>query len=104
MFRLMPVSMEFLRGVLGLIGVGCAYMTGRSAAALRKGWEKKSRLYGWIVRTAACLVAMAIRHPVDIAEVAVWVLAAAACALAYRSASRERPPEDLTGAIFPDEP
>jgi hypothetical protein len=31
--------MEFLRGALGLIGAGCAYMAGRSAAALRKGWQ-----------------------------------------------------------------
>ncbi|MGA3095885.1 MAG: hypothetical protein ABSF25_05480 [Bryobacteraceae bacterium] len=100
----MPVSMEFLRGVLGLIGVGCAYMAGRSAAAVRKGWQKKPRLYGWIVRTSACLIAMAIRHPVDIAEIAVWVVAAAACALAFRSTTRERPPEDLTRTIFPDEP
>ncbi len=96
--------MEFLRGVLGLIGVGCAYMAGRSAAALRKGWQKKSRLYGWIARTAACLIAMAVRHPVDIAEITVCALAAAACALAFRSTMRERPPEDLTRVIFPDEP
>ena len=69
-----------------------------------QGWQKKPRLYGWIVRTSACLIAMAIRHPVDIAEIAVWVVAAAACALAFRSTTRERPPEDLTRTIFPDEP
>jgi hypothetical protein len=96
--------MEFLRGVLGLIAVGCGYMAGRSAAALRKGWQKKSRLYGWIVRTSACLFAMAIRHPVDNAEIAVWVLVAAASALGFWSTSRERPAEDLTRTIFPDEP
>jgi len=42
----MPVSTEFLRGVLGLIGIGCAYMMGRSA-----GWQKRSRIYGWWIRT-----------------------------------------------------
>ena len=102
MFRLMPVSLEFLRGVLGLIGIGCAYMLGRSAAAVRKGWQKKSRLYGWIFRTSACIVAMAIRHPVDIAAIAVVALAAAACGLGYWNTSREEPPEDLTHTIFPD--
>src|ERR1039458_6565578 len=40
----MPVSMEFLRGVLGLIGAGCAYMMGRSAAAVRRGWQKRSKI------------------------------------------------------------
>jgi hypothetical protein len=94
--------MEFLRGVVGLIGIGCAYMAGRSAAALRKGWQKKSRLYGWIIRTLACIIAMAIRHPVDNAAIAVLVLAVAACGLGYWNTSREEPPEDLTHTIFPD--
>ena len=47
---------------------------------------------------------MALRRRVDVADIAAWALAAAACALAFWGTSRERPPEDLTGAIFPDEP
>ena len=58
----MPVSIEFLRGVLGIIALGCAYMAGRSLVAVRKGWQKRSRLYGWVIRTVACLVAVAFRH------------------------------------------
>jgi hypothetical protein len=100
----MPVSLEFLRGVLGLIGAGCAFMMGRSAAAVRKGWQKPSRLYGWIVRTAACMIAVAIRHPADLTNVIVWAVAVAAFALGFGVASRPRKEEDLVGAIFPDEP
>lgn len=96
--------MEFLRGVLGLIGVGCAYMLGRSVAGFRKGWIKRSKMYGWAIRTAACLVAMALRHPVDLTDIIVWVLAAAVFGLGYRNTSRERKGEDLTSTIFPDEP
>jgi len=99
----MPVSFELLRGVLGLIGVGCAYMLGRSVAAVRKGWQRKSRIYGWTIRMAACLVAMTIRHPVDLAAIAIWTLAAAAIAAAYWNTSRQRREEDLTHTIFPDE-
>src|ERR1035437_4995990 len=73
----MPVSMEFLRGVLGLIGVGCAYMMGRSAAAVRKGWQKRPRLYGWTIRTAACMGALMIRHPLDATDLVVWAAGAA---------------------------
>ena len=96
--------MEFLRGVLGLIGVGCAYMLGRSVAAHRKGWQKKSKVYGWGLRTTLCMAAIAFRHPLDTADIVVWTLSAAAFALAYWNTSRERKEEDLTRTIFPDEP
>ena len=73
----MPVSFEFLRGALGVIGLGCAFMTGRAAAAARKGWMKPARLTPWLVRDAVCLGALAIRHDVDAVAVLVWSLAAA---------------------------
>jgi len=37
--------MEFLRGLLGFLGMAAAFMTGRSAVAVRKGWQKPSRLW-----------------------------------------------------------
>lgn len=94
--------MEFLRGVLGLLGIACAYMTGRSAAAVRKGWQKPSRLYGWIIRTVLCLGAMAFRFPLDFVDMLVCALAAVAFSAALWSTSREKPQEDLTRTIFPD--
>jgi hypothetical protein len=96
--------MEFLRGVLGLLGVACAYMAGRTAAAVRKGWHKPSRLYGWIIRTVLCMSAVAFRYPLDMVDAIVWVLAAVAFSAAFWDTSRERKQEDLTHTIFPDEP
>lgn len=93
--------MEFLRGVLGLIGIGCAYMMGRSAVAVRKGWQKPSRLYGWVIRSFLCLAALTIRHAIDTAAIVIWALAAAAFAAAVWDASREKKQEDLTNSIFP---
>ena len=63
----MAVPFEFLRGLLGFLGMAAAFMTGRSAVAVRKGWQKPSRLYGWAIRTAVCVVAVAFRNPVDTA-------------------------------------
>jgi len=100
----MSVPIEFLRGVLGLLGMACAYMTGRTAAAVRKGWHKPSRLYGWIIRTVLCLTAVAFRYPLDVVDVIVWALAAVAFSAAFWDTSRERKQEDLTHTIFPDEP
>jgi hypothetical protein len=97
------VSYEFLRGVLGVIGVACAFLAGRTCFAVRKGRVKLSRLYAWVIRSAACLGAMIIRHPLDVVAIAVWTLAAVAFAVAYWESSRERPPEDLTDQIFPHE-
>jgi hypothetical protein len=99
----MLVSMEFLRGAVGLIGVVCAYMLGRSVAAVRKGWMRQSRVYGWTVRMAACMIALTIRHPVDVTEIAVWCLAAAVLAAGYWTTWRRKPEEDLTGKIFDDQ-
>jgi len=99
----MPVSFEFLRGAMGIIGVGCAFMTGRTLAAIRKGWMKPSRVSGWILRDFVCLAALVIRHPVDNVAIAVWALAVAAFAAGWIVTARQRPPEDLTHQIFPDQ-
>jgi hypothetical protein len=93
---------EFLRGVLGMIGLACAYMTGRSLLMVRKGWHKLSRLYGWIIRSLVCLLAVIYRHDVDTIAIGVWVLALLAMGGGYWSASRTKPEEDLTHEIFPD--
>ena len=96
--------MEFLRGILGFIAIGCAYMTGRTVAIVRKGWAKPPRLYGWVLRLTVCLGAVAFRHPVDTADVAVWALSAVAFGAALWDHSRQKEEEDLTHTIFPDEP
>ena len=99
----MPVSFEFLRGAVGMIGLGCAFMTGRTLASVRRGWTKPTRVTPWLLRDFVCLAALAIRHPVDRLAIAIWALAALACGFAYRVTTHRKPPEDLTRQIFPDE-
>jgi len=99
----MAVSFEFLRVVLAVIGLGCAYMAGRSLAAVRRGWHKVSRLYGWIIRASVCLVAIVFRHSVDTIAMIVWALAAFAFGAAYWMETHRKPPEDLSHDIFPHE-
>ena len=100
----MPVSFEFLRGTLGVIGLGCAYMGGRSLAAVRKGWQKLSKLYAWLIRAFVCLTAIVLRHAVDGIAITVWCLSAAAFGIAYWQTMHQKPPEDLSHEIFPHEP
>jgi len=99
----MPVSFEFLRGVLGIVGVACAYMAGRSLLAVRRGWHKPSTLYGWILRTAVCLGAIVFRYPVDGVAIIIWALSALAFGAGYWQAMHRKPPEDLSHDIFPHE-
>lgn len=99
----MPPSMEFLRGVLGLIGVGCALMLGRTVAAVRKGQLKPTRTYAWLIRTALCLAAITIRHVVDAAAIAIWSLSAIAFGFAFWEGMREKKQQDLTHTIFPED-
>jgi hypothetical protein len=103
MLKEMPASMEFLRGVLGVIGIACAYMAARALVAARKGWQKPSRATGWLIRTVLCLAGLLFRHPVDALDIAVWILMAAAAGAGWWFTSRPKPPEDLTGTIFPGE-
>jgi hypothetical protein len=98
----MPVSFEFLRGVLGVIGLACAYMAGRSLVAVRKGWQRISALYGWILRALLCLGAIAFRHSIDNMALTVWTVSGVAFALAVWQTSHQKPPEDLTHQIFPE--
>ena len=97
---MMPVSLEFLRGVLGVLGVIFAHLAGRAGAKVRKGKQKLSGFYGWLIRAAACVIAVSIRHQLGVLDVAVWVLCAVAFAFGWWDASRARPEEDMTQQIF----
>ena len=99
----MPVSIEFMRGIAGFIGIGCAYMFGRSLVLFRRGQQKQSRLYGWAFRTLLCMVGVSLRNRVDAADIVIWTLAAIAFGLAYWNHSRPKIEEDLTSTMFPDD-
>jgi hypothetical protein len=99
----MPVSFELLRGMMGVIGLGCAYMAGRALAAYHRQEQPVSRLYGWIIRMVLCLGAIVFRHTVDLVAMAFWGLAAVLFGVAYMVTVRRKPPEDLTDQIFPHE-
>ena len=101
MLEAMPVSIEFMRGIAGFIGIGCAYMMGRSLILFRQGRERQMRLYGWIFRTLLCMIGVGLRNRLDAADILTWTLAAIAFAGALWIHSRPKVEEDLTGTMFP---
>jgi hypothetical protein len=99
----MTGSMEFLRWVLGVIGIGCAYMAARAFVLNRKGLTRGSKTTGWLIRTVLCLGGMMFRHAVDVLDITIWVLMLAAAVAGFWFHSRPQTQEDLTHTIFPDE-
>jgi hypothetical protein len=95
-----PVSFEFLRGVLGVLAVLFAHLAGRSGAQARKRKQKLTYFYGWVIRAAVCLIVVSIRHPLGLLDLAVWALSAIAFGIGWWDAWRDRPTEDLTKEIF----
>jgi hypothetical protein len=98
------VPLGFMRGFVGVIGIGCAYMLGRSVVFLRQGRVRVSRVYAWAIRTLLCLLAVwyPARPDVDTSDLVVWSLAAIAFALAYWDASRVKKHEEVKLDIFPE--
>jgi hypothetical protein len=94
-----PIAL--LRGLLGLIGLGSAFMAGRTLE--RQGTAKVGRHYAWMVRAVVCLAALSFRHSPDAVLIGVWALAAAAFAGGWWQAAHQKPPEDLSQNIVPDD-
>ena len=90
-----------LRGLLGLIGIGSAFMAGRTMAAVRQGLLKPGRHYAWMVRAVVCLAALAFRHSPDAVMIGAWALSAVVFAGGWWQASHPKPPEDLSREIVP---
>jgi hypothetical protein len=95
------VPIELLRVILGLIGIGSAFMAGSTLTAVRRGVLKAGRHYAWMVRAVVCLAALAFRHNPDAVMIGSWVLAAAAFAGGWFRGSHQKPPEDLSHDIVP---
>jgi hypothetical protein len=98
----MGLPIDFLRGLIGALGVGCAFLLAQSLVAVRKGRGKLSGFYAWLTRTVLCLGALAIRHTIDSEAILIWSLAAVAFAVGYWDAIRPKKTEDLSRTIFPE--
>jgi hypothetical protein len=94
--------LEFLRGMLGLLCIFFAHMAGRSAASVRRGQQKITKLYAWVLRTVVCALVIVFRSPVDSMAIGVWAVSLAAFAIGMFAVSRQKPPEDLSDQIFPE--
>lgn len=91
----MPVPLDFLRGLLGMLAILFAHLLGRSIVRVRRGSAPSRSLYGWLIRTLLCLGAVLWRSGCDRISIVVFVLAAASLSLGAWQEQRPRKHEDL---------
>lgn len=97
----MPVPVDFLRIVLGLLCLFFAHFLGRSIVRVRRGQNPRS-LYGWLIRTAITAGAILWRRGLDGVAIGAFTLAAASLVLGAWDEQRPKKQEDLTKEIFGD--
>lgn len=98
----MPVSLNVLRVVLGILCVLFAHMLGRSVVQMRRGGRNRA-VFSWTLRTMLTGVAVAWRQGLDGITIAVLAGAAVSAAAGAWLVARPRPEEDLSREIFPPE-
>ena len=96
----MPVPLDILRAVLGLLCVFFAHFLGRSIVRLRRGLQRPRNFYGWLIRMAIAGGVILWRRGFDAISIATLVLAAASLALGVWDEQRPKKQEDLTKQIF----
>ena len=98
----MPLSLEFLRGLLGGLSIFFAHFLGRAIVKVSKGRERKRALYTWALRFVITIGAVCYRS-VDRLAIIVLVLDVGAFALGWWDEWRPKREEDLTRTMFPDD-
>ena len=98
----MPVSLEFLRGLLGGLSIFFAHFFGRTVVKVSRGKERKRALYTWAIRFIVTVGAICYRS-VDRLAIVILVLNAIAFGLGWWDEWRPKREEDLTRTIFPED-
>lgn len=95
----MPIPLDFLRGLLGLLCLFFAHLLGRSIVRMRRGRGARS-LYGWLVRTLITAGAILWHRGLDTIAIVFYTLSAASLVIGVWDEQRPKKQEDLTREIF----
>jgi hypothetical protein len=98
----MPVSLEFLRGLLGGLSIFFAHFFGRTVVKVSKGRARRRALYTWALRFILTIAAICYRS-VDQLAIIVLTLCAVAFGAGWWDEWRPKHEEDLTHTMFPDD-
>ena len=95
----MPIPLDVLRIVLGLLCLFFAHFLGRSIVRVQRGQSTRS-LYGWLIRTIIAGAVILFRRGLDGISIAAFTLAAVSLVIGAWDEQRPKRQEDLTKEIF----
>jgi hypothetical protein len=95
----MPIPLDLLRVVLGLLCLFFAHFLGRSIVRVQRGQPPRS-LYGWLVRTLIAGGAVIWHRGLDTVAIVILTLTAASLVIGAWDEQRPKKQEDLTKEIF----
>ena len=95
----MPIPVDFLRGILGLLCLFFAHFLGRSIVRARRG-QRLRNFYGWLLRTIITAGAVLWHRGLDNIAIVIFTLAAASLVVGIWDEQRPKKQEDLTSQIF----
>ena len=87
--------MQFLRLVVGMLGVLFAYSLGRSVTRLRRNKQPVAKALTWFLRTAAALLAILWTGGFDALGIVLLSLIALSCAAGVYLEKRPRKAEEI---------
>ena len=100
------VPLELLRALLVPLAVFFGFMLGRSMVRVYRGAQRRSRMYGWLVRTLITVLAASWHYGVDrlimvlLAALALAIAGGAVAGIAAPQAARRPHPRDLPGVSY----
>jgi hypothetical protein len=95
----MPIPLDTLRVLVGLLGLFFAHFLGRSIVRVRRGQNMRS-LYGWLVRTLIAEGAILWHRGLDTLAIVAFTLTAVSLVVGFWDEQRPKKQEDLTREIF----
>ena len=98
----MPVSIEFMRGVLGALSLFFAHFLGRAAVNFSRGLQRKRSFYSWLLRYVVTVAAVCWRG-VDRMAIIFLALSVVSLGVGVWDERRPKKDEDLSRTIFPPE-
>ena|SRR5579871_6430982 len=96
----MPVPINLLRGLLGLLCIFFSHMLGRAIVGVRYRRMRQRSLVGWLIRTLLTAGAILYGGGLDRIALVAYVLAVASLALGMWDECRPKHHEDLTRQMF----
>ncbi len=89
------VPIQFLRLIVGLLGMLFAYGLGRAAVRLRRNGQPVTKALTWVLRTSVAVLAILWTGRFDALGIVLLALIAASCAAGVYLETRPRKTEEI---------